>query len=148
MKIKLNSAGLAGSVLVAFALAFALGVRAQPTATGRANDFTSVEYYEAPNQQQVKTRLAGAEGVPLAGGLLVVKQLKLEKYDVTGKLELLVEAPECVYDTVKSTASSPGKVHLQTGDGKVNVEGEGFLWRQTASLLTISNQVHSQLQPN
>lgn len=146
MNIKLNSAGLAGSGLVAFALAVALGVRAQPTATGRANDFTSVEYYEAPNQQQIKTRLAGAEGVPLAGGLLVVKQLKLETFDVTGKPEWLIEAPECVYDTVKSTASSPGKVHLQTGDGKVSVEGEGFLWRQTDSFLTISNRQHTVLK--
>src|SRR5471030_96116 len=138
MKIKLNSAILAGSVLVLLAVAFV--VRAQPTATGHANDFSSVEYYEAPNQQQVKTRLSGAEAVPLAGGLLVVKQLKLETYTTNGTPEVVVSAPDCVYDTIKSTASSPGKVRLQTGDGKISVEGEGFLWRQTDSLLTISNR--------
>ena len=35
---------------------------------------------------------------------------------------------------------------LQTGDGKFRVEGDGFLWRQNDSFLTISNHVHTVIE--
>jgi hypothetical protein len=35
---------------------------------------------------------------------------------------------------------------LQNGDGKFVVEGEGFLWRQTNSFLTISNNVRTRIE--
>jgi hypothetical protein len=62
---------------------------------------------------------------------------------VDGKLEMVVEAPSCTYDILNATASSPGPLQVRTGDGKFRVEGEGFLWRQTNSFLTISNNVRS-----
>lgn len=131
------------AVLLAF---FASGFydisRAQQNTSGHASDFTSVEYYEPPNQQQIKSRLSGAEASPEpGGGLLVVKQFKLETFDVNGRPEIVVDAPECVYDVLHGVATSPGQLHVRTGDGKFHVEGEGFLWRQTNSMLTISNRV-------
>ena len=59
----------------------AMDSRAQSNVVGHASDFTSVEYYPAPNQQQMKSRLSGAEAQPLPGGLLVIKQLKLETFE-------------------------------------------------------------------
>jgi hypothetical protein len=38
-------------------------------------------------------------------------------------------------------------LQVQTGDGKIRVEGEGFLWRQSDSFLTISNRVSTVLVP-
>ena len=108
---------------------------------GHASDFTSVEYYPAPNQQQMKSRLSGAEAQPLAGGLLAIKQLKLETFGPNGKPEIVVNAPECVYDQSNGTASSAGPLQVQYQEGKIRVEGEGFLWRQDDSFLTISNHV-------
>ncbi len=67
---------------------------AQPGTVGRARDFTSVEYYPAPLQRQVKTRLSGAEAQPLAGGLLVIKQLKLETFSMDGSPQSVIEAPD------------------------------------------------------
>src|SRR5439155_121212 len=61
--------------------------------------------------------------------------------------ELQVEAPQCVYDSQAHSASSPGRLRVQSGDGKLSIEGEGFLWRQTNSSLFISNQVHTFVQP-
>ena len=128
-------------------LGFAIVVtRAQQNTSGHASDFTSVEYYEAPHQQQVKSRLSGAEASPEPGGLLVVKQLKLETFDINGKSEIIVDAPECVYDTLNGVAASPGQLQMRTGDGKFRVEGDGFLWRQTNSLLTISNHVRTVIE--
>jgi hypothetical protein len=120
--------------------------QAQPGTVGRARDFTSVEYYPAPLQRQVKSRLSGAEAQPLAGGLLVIKQLKLETFNMDGSPQTIIEAPVCVYDTLHDTASSAGHLKLQSGDAKIRVEGDGFLWRQDNSFLTISNHVHSVIE--
>ena len=120
--------------------------RAQSNVVGHASDFMSVEYYPAPNQQQVKSRLSGAEAQPLPGGLLAIKQLKLETFGPDGKSEIVVQAPECLYDQLGGTASSPGRLQVQYQEGKIRVEGEGFLWRQTDSFLTISNRISTVLE--
>jgi hypothetical protein len=120
--------------------------RAQENANGLANNFTTIEYYDAPHQQQMKSRLSGAEAQPQPGGLLLIKQLKLETFDVEGKREIIVTAPECIYDTLKATASSPGHLVVQTGNGNFRVEGDGFLWRQSDEFLTISNHVSTVIQ--
>ena len=119
---------------------------AQTNVVGHASDFTSVEYYPAPNQQQVKSRLSGAEAQPLPGGLLAIKELKLETFGIDGKSEIVVNAPECLYDQLGGTASSAGRLQVQYQEGKIRVEGEGFLWRQNDSFLTISNRISTVLQ--
>jgi hypothetical protein len=43
-------------------------------------------------------------------------------------------------------ANSPGHLQVQTGDGKFRVEGDGFLWRQSDSFLTISNNVRTVVE--
>jgi hypothetical protein len=113
---------------------------------GGASDFNSVEYYGAPHQQDIKRLFSGAEAQPLPGGLLLVKKVKIELFDLSGKLQLVAEAPECVYDPVNVVANSPGEVHVHTGDGQLKIEGEGFLWRQNDSLFTISNQVQTVIE--
>jgi hypothetical protein len=136
----------AGACLVVFAvLIVALAVRAQPTPIGHATDFTSESYFEPPHEQQVKLRLSGAEASPLPGGLLEVKKLKVETFNETGKSEVIVRAPQCTYAPLDGVANSAGALELQTGDGKFRVEGEGFLWRQNASSLTISNRVRTMI---
>jgi hypothetical protein len=145
MKIKLNSAILVLSALMALGI-FAVATRAQQNTAGHASDFSSVEYFEPPHQQLMKSRLSGAEAQPQAGGLLVIKQLKLEMFNTNGATEVVVKAPDCIYDTLHGLASSPGHLRLETGDGKSHVEGDGFLWRQTNSFLTISNNVHTVIE--
>jgi len=113
---------------------------------GYVTNFSSVTYFEPPHEQQVKARLSGAEETPLPGGLLGVKQLQIESFNVAGKLEMVVRAPQCTYALLDHVASSPGHLELQTGDGKFHTEGEGFLWRQNESLLIISNNVHTVIK--
>jgi hypothetical protein len=143
MKIRLNSATLILSAFMAFGF---YEVSAQQSTVGHASDFSSVEYFEPPHQQLMKSRLSGAEAQPQAGGLLAIKQLKLEMFNTNGALEMVVTAPDCVYDTLHGEASSPGHLQLETGDGKSHVEGDGFLWRQTNQFLTISNHVQSVIE--
>jgi len=128
------------------ALAFAPGVRSQPVAASHASGFTSVEYYPPPQQQQMKSRLSGAEAQPLAGGQLVIKQLKLETFNTNGSPLAVVLAPECTYDTLHYTANSAGHLQIRNGDGNIRVDGDGFLWRQNDSFLTISNHVRTVIE--
>ena len=119
---------------------------AQPTIGGRASGFNSVEYYAPPDQTRVKSRMSGAEAQPLTGGLLVIKQLKMETYGTNGSPQVVVEAPECIYDTSRGMANSAGHLQLRNGDGKIRIEGDGFLWRQNDSFLTLSNNVHMEIE--
>lgn len=120
--------------------------RAQQNLAGSTGGFNSVEYYPAPAQMQVKSRLSGADAQPLEGGLLDIKQLRLEMFATNGGLQVVVTAPECVYDVPNQIANSSGKLFLHDGDGKIQVEGEGFLWRQNDSSLTISNRVRTTIE--
>jgi hypothetical protein len=120
----------------------AMDNRAQQTPGG----FTSVEYFPQPNQTRMKSRLSGAETQPLPGGLLVIKQFKLETFNTNGSPQAVVEAPECVYDTLHNTASSAGHLRLQSGNGKIRTEGDGFLWRQDDYFLNISNHVYTVIK--
>ena len=120
-----------------------VGTHAPQDAPGHTRDFTSVKYYDmAPFQQQMKSRLSGADAQPLPGGLLVIKQLKLETFNTDGSRQAIGEAPECVYDMRNGVAYSAGHLRLQSGDGKARAEGDGFLWRQNDSFFIISNHTH------
>ena len=131
-------------VSVAWLASVAVGVRAQQA--GHASGFTTTQYCEAPHQQQVESILSGAEALPQAGGLLIIKQLELKTFDTNGNIKIIVTAPECIYDTMGGTASSGGPLHLQNGDGRFSVDGEGFLWRRTDQFLTISNRVRTRIE--
>ena len=117
---------------------------AQSVPVGHATDFTSSQYFEPPHEQLVKMKLSGAEALPLPGGALDVRQLRVETFGLDGKTQMVVKAPQCTYSIFGGgVASSAGHIDLRSGDGKIHIEGEGFLWRQTSSSLTISNRVRT-----
>lgn len=123
------------------------GSRAQDIPLGSgASGFDSVEYFPQPHERQIKSRVSGAEAQPLDGGLLLIKQVRLERYSEDGKLEFFASAPECIYDPNNNVANSPGEVHMQTGDDRLHIDGRGFLWRQSDSYFTISNRVDTVIQ--
>jgi len=118
----------------------------QPDVMGNATDFTSDEYFEPPNQQRVKMRLTGTSASPLPGGILDITNLKIETFNLNGQTEAVVSAPECLYAQYDGVASSAGHLELRTADGKIDITGDGFLWRQSDNSLTISNHVHSVIK--
>ena len=141
MNAKANTARITLIAGVVLLFAAVPSGRAQQNGPRHASDFTSTEYFEPPHQRQIKSVLSGAEALPQPGGLLIIKQLKLEIFNLDGKLEITILAPECIYDTLKGVANSPGHLQLRTGDGKILTEGDGFLWRQSVQILNISNNV-------
>ncbi len=143
MNAKANIALIALIAGIALLFAAVPSGRAQQNGFQHANGFNSTEYYEPPHQQQIKSIMSGTEALPQPGGLLIIKQLKLETFNLDGKLEITIMAPECIYDTFKGLANSPGHLQVRTGDGTIHLEGDGFLWRQSDTFLTISNNVYT-----
>ena len=111
-----------------------------------ASDFSSAEYYDPPNQMQIKSRLAGAEAIPQPDGRVLVRQLKLATFDTNGHPQYVVEAPECLYDQFKNTANSAGPLVVRQADGRFRLDGVGFWWQGNQQFLTISNQERTEIQ--
>jgi len=116
-------------------------------------DFSAVlENHKPPYETQVKSLLQGAEAEPQSGGQTLIRGLKLQTFNETGELQMLVRAPQCLFATVRDsntvhyTVSSAGPFTAQSGDGRYTFEGEGFLWQQTNNVLIISNRVQTVIR--
>jgi hypothetical protein len=151
---------------LALALAAPLaGLRADPPATnapatsappaaavsltpafGKVKNFFVPDYYDPPNQNQMKSLLRGAEAEPQPNGWVLIHELQLETYGTDGKLEMSVHAPQCYYNSATQSATSASHIEARSGDGHLMIEGEGFLWQPASSIFTISNRVHTTIR--
>ena len=129
-----------------FLLAGVAGNHADQAMIGEATDFTSDEYFEPPNQQQVKMRLTGESASPLPGGTMDITNLQIQTFTLNGATQAIVRAPQCIYAPYDGLASSSGPLRLETADGKIVITGDGFLWRQRDNSLNISNHVHTVIK--
>ena len=110
-----------------------------------------IQYYETPNEDQIKMKVTGLEATNIADGILITGA-KIRNYTVTGKLQLEAETPDCVLDMSVSPwlLSSTNLLQTRSGDGDFYVEGVGFFWNNSSSELALSNRVHTiirQLAP-
>lgn len=105
--------------------------------------FSASGYHPAPNHTRLKFQITGARAQPEAGNRVRVTEARVQSFRVSGEPEMIIIAPDCVYNPSQRTATSPGRLEVRTGDNRFSVEGEGFLWRGDESTLTISNQVRS-----
>ncbi len=106
-------------------------------------NFTTVAYFEAPNEQSVRFRLFGDKATPLPDAQYDLQMWKLQYYNTDSKLQAVAEAPQCTYSIRDQVGSSPSHLKLTSGDGRFHTEGDGFLFRQDDSWLMISNHVHT-----
>jgi len=135
------------SALALLFLLLAAEAGAQLMPMGPGTNLSSVMYFEPPHEQQVEVRMSGAAMSPLPGvALYDVKQLRIEKFNLDGRMEAVAEAPECVYAPLDGVASSPGHLDLLLSDGKIHLQGEGFLWQRNETSLIISNQVRTVIK--
>jgi lipopolysaccharide transport protein LptA len=116
--------------------------------TIQTKNFQIAEFYEPPRQKQMKFLLKGARAEQRGKGEVWFTQPQWQTFRQTGESELLMQAPECLYDSSSRSISSAGPLQFRTTDGKFFLGGEGFLWRQTNSNLTISNRIHTIIHPD
>jgi len=117
-----------------------------PLLFGKVTDFKVPEYYEAPNQKQLKSLLKGAEAEPDPKGEVKITDVRIETYREDGTVESVVEAPHCTYNYKIREASSPGHIKAYSGDGRMRIEGDGFLLTLTNKSLTISNNIRTVIR--
>lgn len=142
-------AGLAGVGLLLAWLGSAGWLPAQFTPGMRINNFSASDPYPPPNYRQMRYVVSGAEGRPQADRTFLLTQLKLQTFRPNGELEMVVAAPECVFNDKARTAGSAGRLTLQSGDGRLRVEGRGFHCRLDTKTLVISNDVTATIvRPN
>jgi hypothetical protein len=147
MKLFLRTKRGAHVYWLAAALAiFGFGAMAQKMANTVVKDFRVPEHYDPPHEKQLKSLLQGDEAEPQSGGLILIRHLKLQAFAETGETQMVVRAPECVFDTTQHTVNSAGHLEAVSGDGRFFLEGEGFLFQQTNLNLIISNRVHTVIR--
>jgi lipopolysaccharide transport protein LptA len=135
-----------GTALIGL-LAFLPALLAQKVTEGTKVEFA--EHYDPPHEQQIKWHIQGAKAEPLdrEGQRLLITDARSETYRETGEGELIVEAPQAIFERSQRSISSAGPIHVQTADRSFSIEGEGFLWLQSTSTLFISNRVHTVVLP-
>lgn len=134
---------LAGVLMVAVIWLVAPGMQAQaPVGRGVTKGFKFPDYDQ---QRRLKSMLTGQEARAEAGDRIRITALRVETYREDGKVDLIVEAPECVFDRKNRVASSGGSVEARSADGRFFISGEGFEWRQGDAHLVLSNRVHTVL---
>ena len=126
--------------------AFAPAATAQVPQAGVAEGFEATDYYPEPNHTNLMARIKAEKVNPYEGGRLLLSTMYLQVFQMDGTAAFSVQAPECIYDFAARTASSTGKLHMASGDGRLSVEGEGFQWGLKDMTLNISNRVHTVLR--
>jgi hypothetical protein len=148
-KKKKREAMVKVALLAAFCFLFWLAAAADQTPPGSTvKGFKApLQYFDPPHELQVQTFLEGSEAEPGADGLILIRNAKLQTYHEDGTKEMTATAPQCVYDSRQHTVSSAGPLQVQTVDNGMFIlhEGVGFLWLQTNSQLSISNQVRTTI---
>jgi lipopolysaccharide export system protein LptA len=122
---------------------------AQVTLQGPAKNFRIVDYYPTipvgQTNRALRAVLTGAEAWPSPGGTVRIHGLHIENFREDGRREADVKADECVYELAARQATGASRLQVSGGGGLFAIEGEGFLWRQTNSLLILSNRVVTTL---
>jgi lipopolysaccharide export system protein LptA len=134
-----------GVVAALAAVIFFGSLEAQVPPDVRVGKGFSIPYHE---ETELKALFTGQEAKPLPGGKIFVTQFGMKTFrdGDKEKIELIIEAPECVFDRSSFTASSPGALRVSTPATNFVISGEGFLCQQTNSFLVISNDVRTILQ--
>lgn len=116
---------------------------------------TSGSNFEYPYFDQKSRRplllLQGAQANMQSDGRLLVKNLRILTFEYHGSAKttnLVATAPSCILDRRKRTVSSDGPLQVSTVDKAFSIRGESgfrFVWSQSESHLSISNQVKTEL---
>lgn len=96
-------------------------------------------------ERRLKSMLTGKEARSEAGDHILITELRVETYGADAKVDMIVEAPQCVFDRKSRVATSEGSVEAHSADGRFFISGEGFEWRQADAHLVLSNRVHTIL---
>ncbi|NCC59346.1 MAG: hypothetical protein EOM12_00150 [Verrucomicrobiae bacterium] len=113
---------------------------------GRIKGFQIPEYYpvQPGKKTPLRSLLKGQEAKPTGKDTVAISGLRIECYDREGKTNTVVSTSECSYEISKKTVYSAAPLRLSQTDGSMSIQGKGFSWSHSDSILVISNQVSSE----
>ena len=134
-------------LLVAGVLAWLVPSLGFGQAVSEITGYQASDYYGPPHETRMKTLLEGAKAQMQSDRKTwLLTRPKLQTFSERGEREIIIQAPQCLFDEARHTVSSAGPITMQTADGKYFLDGEGFVFSQTNSSLIISNKVHTTIQ--
>ena len=124
---------------------FGSTAQAQMSLSGRGKNFVA----PVTDAQGRKTVLRGKDFKPGRPGTVEITGMQAETYKGQEK-DMIVEAPQCVFEPKSNVAASPGSLAIRTADDRFSIEGQAFRWQlgdsRLTSKLVISNAVHSLIR--
>ena len=133
-------------LLLLAAWAFCLGSLIQPFAQAPGFSGKISGGFQTPATEDAGGRrsvLKGQDARPLGDRVYEITSPRVTMFKPDDTLELVIEAPICLFDQTRNVAYSDSSLSLKTADGKFSIQGVGWIWRPEESRLVISNQVVS-----
>lgn len=109
----------------------ALGQDARPIENLRI----PLEHYE---DGTIKRQLHAREARMRADGPVIATGVRIECFDATGELAMVVTADNCTYDRESGDATSTGRMRAQEGD--MVISGKGFTWTSADETFRIHSE--------
>lgn len=130
-----------------FLIAPILGLAAD--AQIKLHDFRFAVPFEQTNTafviNRAKTLLVAGQAQVLSNNFYGAQVVRIENYQQDAKTNLIIRAPECVFDAANSIAYSTNRLELESPSG-LFIEGFGFTSYLTNFNLVISNAVRTRVQ--
>jgi lipopolysaccharide export system protein LptA len=125
------------------AVSLPLGLRAQLPG-GRIKGGYSIPFNDDAGRPV--SLLTGSQATMRTGGLLELTDVEVQNFDADGRTNLLVSVEKCLFDHNTRVARSAEPLRVRSGDGRLDLQGRGFTWWQTNSLILISNDVRTTVR--
>ncbi len=144
-----NYRGLITRLLGAMALLVALGVSAQVLLGQGVQKRVKLPDHDRGGSGRLRSLLMGDSMVAKGPGLMLVRGVRLETYAYDGEqriVDLIVVAPECLFNLRTRVVSSSGPMKATRADGGLRLNGVGFEWKQQVSKLVVHSNVRTVLR--
>ena len=144
-----NYRGWMARLLGALALLAALGVSAQVLPGQGVQKRVKLPDHDRGGSGRLRSLLMGDSMVEQRPGLMLVRGVRLETYAYNGEkrfVDLIIEAPECLFDVRTRVVSSSGPMKATRADGGLRLDGIGFKWKQQTSKMVVYSNVRTVLR--
>src|SRR5262249_31295073 len=135
--------------LARFLVLLALMPSIRANAQLKLNDFMFTVPFEQTNatvrSSRPKSLLVAGEAQVLSNDLYSAKIVLIENYQLDGKTNVIIRAPECVFNADDTIAYSTNRLELDSPSG-LHIDGIGFISYLTNFDVVISNNVRTFVQ--
>ncbi len=127
-------------------IAALLSVRAQ-----LPQGFTGKKFilpYQDRETKELKAIFTGLNAKQITGSKVLITEFGMKTFrdGDTNKIELIAQAPECLFDRSTAVATSAGTIKAYTLTTNLFIQGEGFYCQQSNAFLVISNKVETVIR--